>query len=100
MIDHDLIVSITMWAAIEGHEGVVKLLLERENVDPNLPDENNRTPLLWAALRRDELVVKLFSERRYFVPNQQAPSVYLRIAIDLCFLITALFFLSHFLTIA
>ena len=86
-------------AALIGQEGVVKLLLERKDVDPDRPDENNRTPLLWAALKRDELVVKLFLERRYFVPDQ-APSVYLRIAIDLCFLITALFFLSHFLTIA
>ena len=37
------------YAAEEGHEGVVKMLLEREEVGPGKPDNHGRTPLLHAA---------------------------------------------------
>jgi len=35
--------------AKNGHDGVVKLLLEREDVDPDRPDKQASTPLSWAA---------------------------------------------------
>lgn len=127
------------WAARGGHEEIVKALLERADVNPNLVDPSGRTPLLWATSKKDERVVKLFLEHRYFVPDQaatdqvppvspterpeppqppskwipiswfssqnQATPIYdtrpaLRIAIDICFLITSLFFLSYLLTAA
>ena len=34
------------WAAVNGHEEVVKMLLERDDIDPNLPDRCDHTPLL------------------------------------------------------
>jgi len=38
------------WAARRGHEGVVKVLLEQSEINPNTADnEYGRTPLLWAA---------------------------------------------------
>ena len=37
------------FAAGSGHEGVVKLLLERGDVTPNLSDGDGRTPLSHAA---------------------------------------------------
>ena len=51
------------WAARNGHGGVVKLLLELENIDPYGPDEYDRTPLGWAAIVGHEGVVKLLLER-------------------------------------
>jgi len=37
------------WAARNGHGEVVKLLLERKEVNPNKPDIHRRTPLLFAV---------------------------------------------------
>ena len=37
------------WAAWNGHEGVVKILLGRNDVDPDKPDKTGRTPLSCAA---------------------------------------------------
>jgi len=51
------------WAAEEGHEGVVRLLLERDDVDVNSKDERDRTPLSWAAAEGQEGVVRLLLER-------------------------------------
>ncbi|RPA97765.1 ankyrin [Choiromyces venosus 120613-1] len=45
------------WAARNGHEGMMKLLLARGDVNPNRPDSD--TPLLRAAWRGHEGVVKL-----------------------------------------
>ena len=45
-------------AAKNGHEGVVKILLQQENVNPDHPDINNLTPLAWAAIEGHERVVK------------------------------------------
>jgi len=48
-----------LWAVVNGHEAVVKLLLERDSVDPNSKDtEYGMTPLLWAAEKGHEAVVK------------------------------------------
>ena len=38
------------WAAINGHKGIVKSLLGREEIDPNAADAKyGRAPLFWAA---------------------------------------------------
>jgi ankyrin repeat protein len=45
------------------HEAVVKLLVERHDVDPDSNDEDGRTPLSWAGVAGHEAVVKLLAER-------------------------------------
>ena len=37
------------WATYSGHEGVAKILLGREEVDPDKPDSDGRTLLSPAA---------------------------------------------------
>ena len=57
------------WAARNGHEGVVKILLERGDVDPNRLDKYSQTPLVSAAIMGHEGVVKLLLERENVDPN-------------------------------
>ena len=57
-------------AAAWGHEEVVKLLLERQDVDPNRLDNREETPLGWAAVEGHEGVVKLLLERKDVDPNR------------------------------
>jgi len=81
------------WAAGNGHEGVVRSLLGpqsgnpgsigrrwggaprvgglfgRKNINPNIPSNSNRTPLMWATENGHEAVVKLLLERRDLNPN-------------------------------
>ena len=38
-----------IWAAHNGHEGVVKVLLGQNDIDPNKPHSSNQTPLSYAA---------------------------------------------------
>ena len=52
------------WAARNGHEGVVKILLGREEVNPNRPDNNGQTPLSYAAENGHERVVELLQSRK------------------------------------
>jgi Ankyrin repeats (3 copies)/Ankyrin repeats (many copies) len=47
------------WAAVRGHEAVVKLLLATEKVDLDSKDSYEQTPLSWAAMGGHEAVVKL-----------------------------------------
>ena len=58
------------WAARNGHEGVVKLLLGGKDVDPDRPDNTNSTPLSWAAHNGHEGVVKLLLERENVDPDR------------------------------
>jgi len=52
------------WAAMNGHEGVVKVLLEWEGINPDLGDTiEDRSPLLWAAAHRVERAVDILLER-------------------------------------
>ena len=52
------------WAAGKGYEEVVKILLEREDVDPNQADTKyGQTPLSWAAENGHEAIVKILLER-------------------------------------
>jgi len=63
-----------IWAARKRHEGVVRVLLERAQVDPNRADtEDGRTPLDWAAAKGHEGVVKILSEREDVDPNKADP---------------------------
>ena len=43
-----------LWAPRSGSDGVVKLLLEREDVGPDWPDNDGRTPLWWATRHRQK----------------------------------------------
>jgi len=66
------IVSLTplLWAATQGHEGVVKALLERGDINPDLADHRlHPTPLSWAALEGHERVVKVFLEQEGVNPD-------------------------------
>jgi ankyrin repeat protein len=56
-------------AAEYGHEAVVKLLVEQEDVEADSKDANGRTPLSWAPGYRHEAVVKLLqpSTKTYFI---------------------------------
>lgn len=48
------------WAAGNGYDAVVRLLLAKDGVDPDLKDSQyNQTPLSWAAERGHEAVVRL-----------------------------------------
>ena len=51
------------WAAANGHEEVVKALLERSEVDPNAADRDGRTPLSRAAENGHEAVVRALFQR-------------------------------------
>ena len=58
------------YAARNEHEGVVRLLLEQENVNPDLQDKIGLTPLAWAAARGCEGVAKLLLEHENVDPNR------------------------------
>ena len=59
------------WAAMRGHDEVVKMLLEQKDVNPDQPTTYyGRTPLSWAAGNGHERVVKMLLERDYVNPNQ------------------------------
>ena len=41
-----LMPGVVLWGAAKGgHEGIVKLLLDRKEVDPDSRDDDRRTPL-------------------------------------------------------
>jgi len=52
------------WAARYGHEEVVKMLLGREDVDPDELNDNGQTSLSYAAGKGNEEVVKLLLRRQ------------------------------------
>ncbi|PNY24184.1 Uncharacterized protein TCAP_05872 [Tolypocladium capitatum] len=47
------------WAAGNGHEDIVKLLLDTGNVDVDIRDQYGRIPLSWAATNGHESIVRL-----------------------------------------
>ena len=51
------------WTAGEGHETIVRMLLERDDVNPDSTDENGQTPLSWASENGHEAVVRILLER-------------------------------------
>jgi ankyrin repeat protein len=59
------------WAAAQGYEAVVKLLLAREDVEADAKDYIDQTPLWWAALGGHEAVVKLLLARDDVAANSK-----------------------------
>ena len=59
-----------VWASHNGHEEVVKLLLEWEEVNSDKPDGGGRTPLSYSAGGGHEGVVKLLLEREEVNPDR------------------------------
>jgi ankyrin repeat protein len=58
------------WAARNGHDAIVKLLLDTETVDVNLKDtEYGLTPLSWVARNGNEVIIKLLFETGKVKPN-------------------------------
>jgi hypothetical protein len=51
------------YAAEYGHEAVVRLLVERDDVEADSKDEDGQTPLSYAAAHGHEAVVRLLVER-------------------------------------
>ena len=63
------------WAAGNGHEVVVKLLLAKEGINPDSKDtRHGRTPLSWAAWRGHEAVVKLLLAKEGVDPDSKSKS--------------------------
>ena len=58
------------WAAHNGHEEVVKILLVREEADPDGPDSYGQTPLSHAAWTGHEGVAKVLLEREEVNPDK------------------------------
>ncbi|RPB04863.1 ankyrin [Choiromyces venosus 120613-1] len=58
-------------AALKGHEGVVKILPERKDVDPNRPDCWGETPLSLAASNGHEKIVKMLLEQEDVNPERR-----------------------------
>ena len=58
------------WAAHNGHAGVVKALLEWEEVNPDKADNNGRAPLLLTAGGGHEEMVKILLGREEVTPDQ------------------------------
>ena len=58
-----------MWAARQGDRGAVELLLTRDDIDPNKPDNYNATPLWWAS-NGHEGVVSLLLARSDVNPDK------------------------------
>ena len=59
-----------VWAAENGHEGVVKILLGRDGVDPNKRGAWGRTPFLHAAWQGHEGVVGMLLGRGDINPDE------------------------------
>jgi len=59
------------WAARNGHEEVVKMLLGREEVDPDEPNNYGQTPLFHATAEGNEEVVKILIGREEVNPDYQ-----------------------------
>ena len=60
-----------IWAAKKGHEEVVKILLEREDINLDQADTKyGRKPLSWAAENGHEGVIKMLLERQDVNPGQ------------------------------
>ena len=59
-----------IWAARQGNQGAVMLLLARGDVNPDKPDSDGQTPLLWASKNGHEEVVRLLLARDDVNPDK------------------------------
>jgi len=57
-------------ASSSGREGMVRLLLTRDDVNPNKPDNNGRTALWWASYFGNEGVLRLLLARGDINPDR------------------------------
>ena len=62
-----------MWAAQKGNEGVVRLLLARDDADPDKANDSGKTPVLQASYHGHEGVVKLLLARGDVNPDKPDP---------------------------
>jgi len=58
-----------IWAVRNGHELVVKVLLSRGDINPNLVGDFGRAPISWAAKRGHEAMAKLLLAHRDVDPD-------------------------------
>ena len=59
-----------VWAARNGHEGVVEILLARDDVSPDKPNNSGQTPTSGAAFNGHEGVVKILLGRDDIDPDK------------------------------
>ena len=59
------------WAAENGHEGAVKVLLGQDDVNPDKPDKYGLAPHSWATTHGHEGVVKILLGRTDLNPTNQ-----------------------------
>jgi len=59
-----------MWAALNGHERVVEILLGQGDASPDKPGEDGQTPLWFAAWKGSEGVTKMLLERDEVSPDK------------------------------
>ena len=67
--DHWGLTPLT-WAARQGNQGVVMLLLTRGDINPDKPDNDDGTPLWWASYNGHEEVVRLLLARDDVNPDK------------------------------
>ena len=58
------------WAARNGHEAVVEILLGKNDIDPNRPGESGQTPLFLAAYRGHARIVKVLLGPDHIEPDK------------------------------
>ena len=51
-------------AAQEGHEQILRVLLQHDNIDPNVTDSDRRTPLFYATIKNHISVIQLLLSHR------------------------------------
>jgi ankyrin repeat protein len=61
------------WACTKGHEGIVKLLLDREDIKADQPGKDHETPLYKAARYGYEAIVRLLLARGDVNPGHRTP---------------------------
>jgi len=62
------------WASRNGHDGIVKLLLEGKGVSPDGPDNRGQTPLSWAARSGHDRIVKILLGQKNVSPDKPEDS--------------------------
>ena len=70
--EHDCMgMTALTWASFRGHDEVVKVLLERRDINPDQADTKyGQTPLSWAAEKGHDGVLKMLLERGGVNPDQ------------------------------
>ena len=63
-----------IWAAQQGNQGAVRLLLAQDDINPDMPDNDSKTPLWWASCRGHEGVVRLLLADNDVNPDK--PDIY------------------------